>query len=359
MLVLATSTGGVGRHVAAVARGLPRHDVQVAVLGPRATNEKFQFDAPFRAVEIGARLRTLDVLKTLGGAWRVRRFARGANVVHAHGFRAALVTTLALGRLRAPRGRRRPAFVVTFHNAMSGGGFRRHVLERVMRWLASVADAVFVVSPDLASSIENSQRALVAAPVSAPTRDVAEVSRSLDIPDSAAVVLAVGRLHPQKGFDLLIRAASLLASRRDVVVVIAGDGPQRAELSALIDALHVDVRLIGDREDVADLRQVADVAVMPSRWEGWPLAAGEALAAGCPLVVTAVGGLPELVGDAAMVVPPDDVSALADAIAAQLDDAELAGEYRLRAGKRALELPTDDDVTKQLVGCYRGLGSAS
>lgn len=356
--MLATSTGGVGRHVNAVARGLAARDVRVAVLGPRATDERFRFNVPFRAVEIGAGLRPLELLKTLGGLLRLRRFARGADVVHAHGFRAALVTSLALGRLRGRRGRR-PAFVITFHNAMSGGEFRRRMLGRMMRRLGRIADTVFVVSPDLASSIENSQRALIAAAVSTPTRAADEVRRALDISDRATVVLAVGRLHPQKGFDLLVRATALLPDARNVVVVIAGDGPQRTELSALIDALRVDVRLLGDRADVADLLQVADVVAMPSRWEGWPLTAGEVFAAGRPLVATAVGGLPELVADAAVLVPPDDVAALAGAVGSLIQDAETAGIYRLRAADRARELPTDDDVTRQLLTCYRGLASAS
>lgn len=357
-LVLATSTGGVGRHVAAVTRGLGSRDVRVAVLGPRATNERFRFSAPFRAVEIGAALRPLELLKTLGALSRLRRLARGADVVHAHGFRAALVTSLALGRVRDRPGRR-PAFVITFHNAMSGSEFRRRALSRAMRRLARIADAVFVVSPDLVADIGNSKRALIAAPVSTPTRDVAEVRRMLEIPDGAAVVLAVGRLHPQKGFDLLVRAAALWPAERRPIVVIAGDGPQRAVLASLVEELGVDVRLLGDRTDVADLLPAADVVAIPSRWEGWPLIAGEALAAGRPLVATAVGGLPELVADAAVLVAEGDVAALATAVGSLLDDAEKADEYSRRATKRASELPTDDDVTAQLIACYQGLVNLS
>ncbi len=354
---MATSTGGVGQHVAAVARGLGARDARVVVLGPRATNERFRFAAAFRAVEIGAGLRPSQSLKTVGALVRLRRFARGADVVHAHGFRAALVSAVALGRLR-PR-RRRPAFVVTFHNAMTGGRSRRRVLLWVMRRLAGAADVVFVVSPDLAADIGNSRRALVAAAVTAPTRDAGETRRMLDIPDGAAVVLAIGRLHHQKGFDVLVRAATRWPPGRRVVVLVAGDGPQRVALSSLIGELRVDVRLLGDRADVADLLQVADVVAMPSRWEGWPLAAGEVLAAGRPLVATAVGGLPELVGDAAILVPPEDAAALAEAIASVLADAESARDHALRATKRAGELPMDDDVTAQLLDCYRGLASLS
>lgn len=355
-LVLATSTGGVGRHVAAVARGLSDRGVAVAVLGPRATNERFHFPAPFRAVEIGADLRPAQLLTTARAVARLRRLVRGADVVHAHGFRAALVSTLALGRLR--RGRR-PALVITFHNAMAGSEIRRRVLRSVMRCLARVSDACFVVSPDLAADVENARRALVAAAPAAAARPAADVRRALDISDDAAVVLAIGRLHRQKGFDVLVRVAASWPPARQVVVVIAGDGPQRDPLSTLIARLRVDVRLIGDRADIADLLRVADVVAMPSRWEGWPLAAGEVLAAGRPLVATAVGGLPELVGDAAILVPPDDEAALAAAIARFIDDTELAAEYGIRATKRAAELPSEDDVTQQLLDCYTHVMSES
>jgi glycosyltransferase involved in cell wall biosynthesis len=361
-LVLATSTGGVGRHVAAVARALSARGARVAVFGPRATNERFGFAAAgatrFRAVEIGARLRPVSLARSVVAALRLRALVTGADVVHAHGFRAALVTALALGRLRGRRGRR-PAFVVTFHNAMSGGEFRRRFLLRVMRWIAEVADAVFVVSADLAEVIGNSQRALVAAPIRAPEGDRGTTRRALDIPDDASLVLAVGRLHPQKGFDVLVRAATRWPAGRRVVVAIAGEGPQRAALEALIEELGVDVRLLGDRADVADLLRAADVVAMPSRWEGWPLAAGEVLAAGRPFVVSAVGGLPELVGDAAVYVHADDETALAAAIERFLDDAGLAAEYGLRALKRAAQLPTDDDVAAQLLECYMSLAGAT
>jgi glycosyltransferase involved in cell wall biosynthesis len=361
-LVLATSTGGVGRHVVAVASGLSARGVRVAVFGPQATNERFGFGTSgatrFRAAEIGPRLRPASLAKTAVATLRLRALVTGADVVHAHGFRAALVSALALGRLRRGRGRR-PAFVITFHNAMSGGELRRGALLRVMRRLARAADAVFVVSPDLAADIASSQRALVAAPVRAPERDPAATRRALDIPDDASLVVAIGRLHRQKGFDVLVRAATRWPAGRRVVVAIAGDGPQRAALASQIEELGVDVRLLGDRSDIADLLQAADVVAMPSRWEGWPLAAGEVLAAGRPFVASAVGGLPEVVGDAAKLVAPDDETALAAAIAGFLDDTELASEYRLRAIKRATQLPTDDDVVAQLLACYGDFAGTS
>ncbi|MDQ1485027.1 MAG: hypothetical protein QOJ62_720, partial [Actinomycetota bacterium] len=109
---------------------------------------------------------------------------------------------------------------------------------------------------------------------------------------------------------------------------------------------------IGDRDDVPDLVSAADVVVMPSRWEGWPLTAAEVLGAGRPLVATAVGGLPSLVGDAALLVPPEDPRALAAAIQSVLADPSVASRLSDAAQRRAAQLPTSDDVVRQVLATY-------
>jgi glycosyltransferase involved in cell wall biosynthesis len=377
--VLATSTGGVGRHVAAAARGVSGAGHAVAVLGPPATDRTFHFSGAgdkdartnaaaanpnvrFRAVEIAGGVRPLVAWRA---ALRLRALTRGADVVHAHGFRAGVVCAIALSRWRAaarvvdPAGvRRRPALVVTLHNAMLGRRSRRWVLNHAMRRLARVADGVLAVSADLVAELAPGgravDRALVAAQLPSPAHDVASTRAALGISGAVPMMLAVGRLHPQKGFDVLVDAARLLRDRGvRAATVIAGDGPARADLQRAIDAAGVDVRLLGNRSDVAELLAAADVVVMPSRWEGWPLAAVEVLEAGKPLVATKVGGLPELVDDAGVLVEACDAAALATAMATVLDDADFAADLAHRARRRAHELPSDADVTAQLLDCYR------
>jgi glycosyltransferase involved in cell wall biosynthesis len=329
------------------------------VLGPAATDARFGFsataDVRFRAVEIAPGARFFSTLRAAAG---LRSAIRGADVVHAHGFRAGIVSAIALRRLRALPRSQPPALVVTFHNAMLGSTVRRHVLAFAMRRVARVANAVLVVSPDLAAELASVradvERALVAGVPRRPAHDPASARESAGLPVDRPLVLAVGRLHSQKGFDVLVRAApSLQATDIRPVVAIAGGGPERVALSRMIEAAGVDVRLLGDRSDVADLLCAADVVVMPSRWEGWPLAAAEVLAAGRPFIATDVGGLPELVGDAAVLVPPSDPAALAAAVMRVLGDREFADELAARALKRAAELPTNDDVTAQLSSCYQ------
>ena len=137
-------------------------------------------------------------------------------------------------------------------------------------------------------------------------------------------MVAVGRLHPQKGYDVLLDAVAGWASDDRLpttpLVAIAGDGPLHDHLAGRIRAERLPVLLLGRRDDVADLLGAADVCVLPSRWEGTPLIAQEVLRAGRPLVATRTGGVPDLVGGAAELVPVGDAPALTDALVRVLTD---------------------------------------
>ena len=142
-----------------------------------------------------------------------------------------------------------------------------------------------------------------------------------------------GRLTPQKNLPLAISALSRVA---DASLVVVGEGPSRAELSRAIDDAGVcdRVTLTGalPRADAIQRMRAADASILPSDWENFPHAAVEALAAGTPVVATAVGGVPEIVhsGINGLLVPPRDPDALAAAMARLNDDGELLAS--LRAG---------------------------
>ncbi|GAB6166314.1 hypothetical protein JCM19992_23140 [Thermostilla marina] len=136
------------------------------------------------------------------------------------------------------------------------------------------------------------------------------------------IVLYVGRLDHQKGVDILLRsAAAWLPQYRDVHLLLAGDGPDRARLESLARSLEIarQVCFLGFREDIPALLRAADVFVLPSRWEGMPNAVLEAMAAGLPIVATDVEGVRELLGEAAPLVPPESPDALTTHITRFLD----------------------------------------
>ena len=150
-------------------------------------------------------------------------------------------------------------------------------------------------------------------------------------------VLTVGRLHPQKGLDDLLRAAARV---RDAVFLIAGDGPERARLEALARELGVAdrVRFLGFRADVPDLLDACDLFVLPSLYEGLPLGVLEAMARGAPVVGTAVPGIEEaLEGGAGMLVPPHDPEALAAAIASLAADPGRARGLAAKGRERVVQ----------------------
>jgi glycosyltransferase involved in cell wall biosynthesis len=201
--------------------------------------------------------------------------------------------------------------------------------------------------------------AAVGATASEPTPDlVAAVRRELGA-EGRPVVLAVGRLAPQKGLDVLLEAASRWQGRDPrPVTVIAGDGPLSGRLAAHASGsgLGNDVRLLGQRHDVLVLLAAADVVVVPSRWEARALVVQEAMRMGRPIVATRVGGIPDLTGDdAALLVPPQDPDALAAAVAAVLDDPALAAKMGEAAGARATSFPSMDDAVRETVAIYARL----
>lgn len=142
---------------------------------------------------------------------------------------------------------------------------------------------------------------------------------SLGVSDGRLLALFVGRLVPVKNLPSLVRALHLLDPEQRPRVVLVGEGPEQAAIEALANELGVaaDLYFTGERTDVDRLLQAADFLVLPSHFEGLSNALLEAMAAGCPVIATAVGGSPELVenGRTGLLFPPDDAQAFAEAIA--------------------------------------------
>ncbi|MFB9677066.1 glycosyltransferase family 4 protein [Streptosporangium vulgare] len=381
-LVLGTSAGGVGRHVAMLAGGLVRGGHRVVVAGPPSTERAFGFaalGARFAPVPISDRPRPLADLRAV----LALRTLRGAHVVHAHGLRAGALAAIALAGTGT-------GLVVTLHNAATAGGAVGAVYALLERIVARRADRILVVSPDLGERMTRLgagqvEAAVVPAPSLPPSgRDPGDVRRELGTGDRV-IFLTVARLAQQKGLETLLDVAKELRGARgaepgmgpapgaaagsvaagpapgpgerapEAVFLVAGEGPLRGELQERIDRENLPVRLLGDRSDVGDLLGVARALVVPSRWEGQPLTVQEALRAGTAVVATAVGGIPAMVGEAGLLVPYGDIGAMRDAVARVLADEGLAGELAGAAARRGRGLPGEPEALEAVLAVYAGL----
>jgi glycosyltransferase involved in cell wall biosynthesis len=358
-IVLATSAGGVGGHVRSVVAGLHARGAHVVVLGPSSTEELFHFGAAgarFVAVEIADRPHPADDARAVA---RIRRLTRGADVVHAHGLRAGGLAALGSAvpaRLRTAA----PPLVVTLHNAVIAGGMIGAAYATLERIVARSATEILAVSPDLEDRMRSLgartvRRALVPAPPHRRSEDSAaqaKVRAELGAVERPLVAV-VARLAEQKGLSVLLDASAGWArSTPAPLVAIAGDGPLEGALRARIEAEALPVRLLGRRSDVPELIAAADVAVVSSVWEGQPLVVQEVLRAGRPLVATRVGGIPGMVGEAALLVPPGDATALEQAVMRVIDDPGFAERLASSAAEQAQRLPTEQDAIDQLTSVY-------
>jgi glycosyltransferase involved in cell wall biosynthesis len=223
------------------------------------------------------------------------RLARG-GLLHAHDYKA-LVLALAAGALA------RVPVVATFHG--DTGHMPRVVLyERFARWAARFTTGVAATSEPLAQRIRAAAprtpvhvipNGIPVGPLPTPAGR-ASARQALGLPASVPVVAFVGRLSPEKAPEVLLRAIRGTSLR----LLVAGEGPLRTALEAEADPEQV--RFLG-------------LLALPSRTEGLPMAALEAMGAGLPVVASAVGSLPEVLSDGAgVLVPPGDVAALRRAL---------------------------------------------
>jgi glycosyltransferase involved in cell wall biosynthesis len=365
--VVGLATGGTASHVAALVAGCRDAGLNVSVLGPAPALALLGQPGPNSAavktypVPVTDRLRpgraavAVTALRSAFAAWR-------PDVVHAHGVRAGALAALAIGSM----GRRnRPALAVTVHNAPPDGRAARLVYGLLEQICARRANLVLCASGDLLARMrrlgasEAEQFDVAAEPLKPPS--AAEIARArADIgAGDRPVVLTVGRLARQKGIDVLIAAAARWRDRDPQPrTVIAGEGPLAAGLRAQASQCDADVLLLGAREDVPALLAIADVVIVPSRWEARALILQEAMRSGRPIVATNVGGTPELTGDdCAVLVQPEDPAALAAAVLRVLDDPVLAARLGRTASARSASFPSQKDGVNAAVSIYTRLAN--
>jgi glycosyltransferase involved in cell wall biosynthesis len=346
LLVSGPVAGGMRRHLEALVSGLLPRGYDVAVATP-ATVELEPLVAWF-PFELGERPRPFadtQALRSLRAAVREWR----PEVVHAHGVKAAL---LALA-LPLPG---RPHVLVTFHNLWHGGP-----LTLPLRWLASRAAAIIVVSEAVGRRLEECgvrHRQLAVVPNGVDLdRFPPSPPRSSDGPFTA---LFLGRLTEEKGVPVLLEVVQSLPREPLIRVVAAGDGPLRSSLEAAAGQSEGRLSFVGPRQVVTPLYHAADAVVLPSRSEGHPMTALEAMACGLPVVASRVGGLPEIVvdGETGLLVPPGDAPAMVLALVTLASDRERAREMGSAGRARIEALFSEQRMLERVEAVYnRVLGA--
>lgn len=230
-------------------------------------------------------------------------------------------------------------------------------LRPLLRPLSRLADEVIASSAPLLAAVSSTGE-VVTPPVDLPDPRTPRRGRP--------VIVSIARIHPQKGIDVLVEASGRLRERgleHTVVVAGSGRGDQTEhDLRALITRRGLDgtFTLAGDVADVSDVLARGTVYVQSSRTaEGFGMAALEAMACGLPVVVSDVGGLRELVGDAGVRVPPDDPGALANAIETLVRKAPLRTELGQAARGRAAEFGPKEWAAKMLGAIERTAAARS
>jgi len=266
--------------------------------------------------------------------------------------------------LVAARLARVPAVVAT-QQLFVAPSSRRAVLRH--RFLSMAVDRYIAVSNDMARALRplcvraDRRVTVVHNAVRADVFEAAPDRRVEVLPEAAGrpVVLTLARLDAQKGLEYLIGAADLLP---DALFLIAGDGGERRRLEALArdKGLAARVRFLGYRDDASRLLAACDVFVLPSLFEGLPVSVLEAMAAGKPVVATAIPGTDEAVlhGRTGLLVPPADPLALADAIKAILSDPTLSRRLGEAGRERVQQHFSAARMVERVMGVYEELLAA-
>jgi glycosyltransferase involved in cell wall biosynthesis len=330
LLVFEPPDGGVAEHVRQLAVGLDGRGWRVTVSGPR---ESMIYPALDRAgvpvVRLPLRRGFAHPAHDLAALGRLLRLVRRLrpDLVHLHSSKAGVLGRLAAGSVATPS-------VYTPHCFPFVGRWRpprRRFALGVERALGrSTAAIVCVAEQERRLALDNGvgkpDTLRVVPNATQPCEADAEPDPDLEaFAREGPLAACVAALRPQKSIDVFIDAAPLVLDRLpDARLAVVGDGPLRDKLQARAVANRLDHRLrfFAFRPPPARQLRSLDLFVLPSSWEGLPIAILEAQACGVPQVATDVGGSAEAVadGETGLLCPPRDPAALADRIVELLSD---------------------------------------
>lgn len=324
LMVLRPTQGGMREHIRLLLRGL-KHRAILVVAGPpdpEMQDEVEELDGEYHEIDISPGFSPLSdwqISNDLASLILNFRF----DIVHAHGFKASIPARLAAWRTSVP------GVIYTCHNMVAENWptWQKEAYWKTERTLARLTDKIIVVSSllqrqFLRQGIPPARVALV--PNGIPLKpfdqpvDRNQKRSELGVAPNQFLMVCTARLIPSKGVGILLQAMHYLmksAPGLNLRLLVLGDGPLRQELEQMTTNLGLRqvVTFLGHRKDVREILQSADLFVLPSLSEGLPLSVLEAMAAKCPVVATAVGGIPDVIkhGTSGFLVTPGDAEAMA------------------------------------------------
>jgi glycosyltransferase involved in cell wall biosynthesis len=321
--------------------------------------------------ELGREIAPWSDFVTVVKLYRLMRRER-PHVVHTHTAKAGFVGRIA-ARLAGV-----PVVLHTFHGHVFHGYFspaKTRLFLRIERLGARLSTRIITISPRLREEIAQfgvtgSERIEVI-PLgfelemfASQARGAGDFRRSLGLPAAATLVGAVGRLVPIKNIPLLLEAVALARQEDpDIRVVLVGDGALREELEVEAEALGLGQAVIftGWRHDLASVYADLDAVVISSHNEGTPASLIEAMATGCPVVSTRVGGVPDLIadGETGRLVPPGEREALAAALLELFREQERTARMAELAQRQVLERHQVRRLVADVDRLYRQLLTAA
>ncbi len=264
----------------------------------------------------------------------------------------------AYGLARMCRVAGRPTLVMTIHGAASRS-YRRLLAWPQVDMVIAVSAAAHEAFVGMHPGFPSERLIIIENGVPLPDLSSAQQADSTST-HAGPILLSVARLDPIKDFPTLLHAVALIAPAiSGLQLLVAGDGPERSRLEQLAAELHLSgtVTFLGFRSDVGRLLADADVFVLSSHSEGMPLSILEAMAAGLPVVASAVGGTPELVLDAitGLLVPSGDPFALATALDRLCRSPALRNKMGQAARARVAEHFSLDRMARRYLESYNSM----
>lgn len=296
-------------------------------------------------------------------AWHFKRV--GASVLCTNGYKPDLIGWLAARRAGLP--------IVAVSHGWTAATWKVRLNESVDRWVLRRVDRVVCVSeaqavkvraagapPERVRVIRNAVRADA---FDRPDPSYRRALEGLFATPPAQIVASAGRLSPEKGPEVFVEAAAVIARKRsDTGFVLFGDGPLRDVVERRVAAYGLEKRFVlaGFRKDVHHFLPWCGLVVLSSWTEGLPVVVLEAMAAGVGVVATAVGGTPEVVADGTtgLLVPPGDAAALAQCIGELLADDARRRDMGRRGRERARTELTFDAQAIHYRELFKELGDA-